>query len=38
MLDEADKFISGQLKPLGHKIYIDNIENIMKRLELLSNA
>lgn len=35
-LDEADKFVAGQLKPLGHVIYIDNVENLINRLKLLS--
>jgi len=36
LLEEADKFLPGQLKPLGHKIYIDNTDNLVNRLKLLS--
>lgn len=35
-LGDADKFIDGELKPLGHKIYIDSIDNLINRLKLLS--
>ena len=36
VLAEADKLVQGQLKPLGHRIYIDNIDNLIHRLKLLS--
>lgn len=36
MLSEVDKLVPGQLKPVGHKIYIDNIDNIVNRLKALS--
>ena len=37
-LNDIGKFKEGILKPIGAKIYIDNLQNVLNRLEELSNT